>query len=61
MATGVFAKGDATVTAFAIIGMLTSVCQWYRPGGRLQADAIIALHRDLVLAAVDPAAATART
>ena len=33
MAAGVFAASDAAVSSFAIIGMLTSVCQWYRPGG----------------------------
>ena len=54
MATGVFTASDPKVTAFAIIGMLTSVCQWYRPGGRLGADDIIVIHRDLVLAAVRP-------
>jgi hypothetical protein len=51
MATGAFLPRDATVSAFAIIGMLTSVCQWYRPGGRLGADEIVAIHRDIVLAA----------
>ncbi len=54
MTIGAFAPGDPKVTAFAIIGMLTSVCQWYRPGGRLGAGEIIAIHRDLVLAAVKP-------
>ncbi len=52
MASGIFAVRDAKVSSFAIIGMLTSVCQWYRPGGRLGPDAIIAIHRDLVLQAV---------
>ena len=52
MAAGIFAVRDAKVSSFAIIGMLTSVCQWYRPGGRLGPDAIIAIHRDLVLQAV---------
>jgi AcrR family transcriptional regulator len=52
VAAGVFADRDPRVTAFAIIGMLTSVCQWYRPTGRLGPDEIIALHRDLVMAGV---------
>jgi len=52
MAAGVFAMRDAAVSSFAIIGMLTSVCQWYRPGGRLKADDIVAIHRDIVLQAV---------
>jgi AcrR family transcriptional regulator len=54
MAEGQFALTDAAVSAYAVIGMLTSVCQWYRPGGRLKSDEIIAIHRDLVLAAVRP-------
>jgi AcrR family transcriptional regulator len=54
MASGIFAARDPAATAYAIIGMLTSVCQWYRPGGRLSADAIVAIHRDLVIAAVAP-------
>ncbi len=52
MAAGVFAGRDARVSAYAIIGMLTSVCQWYRPNGRLKPDEIIAVHRDLVMAGV---------
>lgn len=52
MAAGVFAERDARVSAYAIIGMLTSVCQWYRPNGRLGPDEIITIHRDLVMAGV---------
>ncbi len=52
MAVGLFPLQDASVGAFAIIGMLTSVCQWYRPGGRLDPDEIVALHRNLVLRGV---------
>ncbi len=52
MAADVFTTRDAAISSFAIIGMLTSVCQWYRPGGRLGADDIVAIHRDIVLQAV---------
>lgn len=52
MATGVFTERDPRVSAYAIIGMLTSVCQWYRPNGRLGPDDIIGIHRDLVMAGV---------
>jgi len=52
MQAGDFVARDASVSAFAIIGMLTSVCQWYRPHGRLGPDEIVAIHRDIVLQAV---------
>ncbi len=42
---------------FAIISLLTGLCTWYRPGGRLTRDAIIAAHEKLVLSGVAPHAA----
>ena len=54
---GVFEVGDIQVATFAIIAMLTGLCTWYRPGGRLTRDAIIAAHEKLVLSGVAPQAA----
>jgi AcrR family transcriptional regulator len=47
-ARGTFTIQDARVSAFAILAMLTGVCTWYRPKGRLSREAIIALHTALV-------------
>lgn len=49
VAQGVFAKTDAPVAAFAILALLTGVCTWYRPTGRLDRDEIVAVHTRLVL------------
>ncbi|MGE0256021.1 MAG: TetR/AcrR family transcriptional regulator [Alphaproteobacteria bacterium] len=39
---------DVTATAFAIVGMLDHVVHWYRPGGRLDLDALTAIYVELV-------------
>ncbi|WP_316206428.1 MULTISPECIES: TetR/AcrR family transcriptional regulator [unclassified Bradyrhizobium] len=57
VADGVFDVVDIQVATFAIIALLTGVCTWYRPGGRLTRDAIIAAHEKLVLSGVMPQAA----
>jgi AcrR family transcriptional regulator len=44
-----FAGTDSRVAAKAIIAMLTGVCTWYRPGGRLTIDEIVALYIRLVM------------
>ncbi|MGF6311745.1 AcrR family transcriptional regulator [Bradyrhizobium sp. i1.8.4] len=54
---GVFEVVDIQVATFAIIALLTGLCTWYRPGGRLTQDAIIAAHEKLVLSGVAPQAA----
>ena len=46
---GVFAPTDARVAAYAILALLTGVCVWYRPNGRLGRDEIVAVHTRLVL------------
>lgn len=56
-ADGVFEVVDVQVATFAIIALLTGLCSWYRPGGRLTRDAIIAAHEKLVLSGVAPQAA----
>ncbi|WP_257164570.1 TetR/AcrR family transcriptional regulator [Bradyrhizobium sp. SRS-191] len=54
VAEGVFDVDDIQVATFAIIALLTGLCSWYRPGGRLTKDAIIAAHEKLVLSGVMP-------
>ena len=52
MSDGVFDVVDVQVATFAIIALLTGLCSWYRPGGRLTKEAIIAAHEKLVLSGV---------
>jgi AcrR family transcriptional regulator len=52
MSAGAFEVVDVQVATFAIIALLTGLCTWYRPGGRLTKDAIIAAHEKLVLSGV---------
>lgn len=54
---GVFEVVDIQVATFAILALLTGLCTWYRPGGRLTRDDIIAAHEKLVLSGVAPQAA----
>ncbi|TWC06851.1 TetR family transcriptional regulator [Bradyrhizobium macuxiense] len=57
MSEGVFEVVDIQVATFAILALLTGLCTWYRPGGRLTRDDIIAAHEKLVLSGVAPQAA----
>jgi len=57
VAEGVFEVVDNQVATFAILALLTGLCTWYRPGGRLTREAIIAAHEKLVLSGVMPQAA----
>jgi len=57
---GVFEVADIQVATFAIIALLTGLCSWYRPGGRLTKEAIVAAHEKLVLSGVMPSPAAAR-
>src|ERR1700746_2313236 len=52
VAEGVFDVVDIQVATFAILALLTGLCTWYRPGGRLTREAIIAAHEKLVLSGV---------
>ena len=54
---GVFEVADIQVATFAIISLLTGLCSWYRPGGRLTKEAIVAAHEKLVLSGVMPSPA----
>ncbi|MDO8981727.1 MAG: TetR/AcrR family transcriptional regulator [Afipia sp.] len=40
---------DPKVTTYAIIAMLTGVCTWYKPRGRLSQEQLIEVYRELVL------------
>lgn len=51
---GSFEVADIQVTTFAILALLTGICTWYRPGGRLTKEAIVAAHEKLVLSGVTP-------
>ena len=56
---GVFEVPDIQVATFAILSLLTGLCSWYRPGGRLTRDAIVAAHEKLVLSGVTSQASAA--
>jgi len=49
MRDGTFLKGDAAVTARALLSSLNGIPAWYRPDGPLSADALAADYADLFL------------
>ncbi len=51
-AQGAFKVVDPRVSTYAIISMLTGICMWYRPEGRLSQDELVAIYTDLVTAGV---------
>lgn len=46
---GDFPGTDSRIAAKGIIAMLTGVCTWFKPEGRLTADEIVPLYIDLVM------------
>lgn len=48
-AAGLFRCGDVRVAAYGILSMLTGVCTWFRPNGRLSKEQVIAIYSDQVL------------
>lgn len=46
---GLWELADVRVTTFALLSMLTGVCNWYSPKGRLSQQELIAIYEDLVL------------
>jgi AcrR family transcriptional regulator len=54
VADGTFEVTDVQVATFAILALLTGICTWYRPGGRLTKEAIVTAHEKLVLSGVTP-------
>lgn len=55
MALHQFPAIDSGIATNAIISMLTGVCFWYSPKGRLDADEIITIHKRLVLGSLNGA------
>lgn len=49
---GTWKVRDPKVTTYAILAMLTGVCTWYKPRGRLSQDELVVLYRELVLGMV---------
>jgi AcrR family transcriptional regulator len=52
--TGAFRVVDAKLTAFAILGSINWIAQWYRPAGAAQAEEIGEQFADLFLRALAP-------
>jgi len=48
-AAGLFRCGDTRVAAYGILSMLTGVCTWFRPHGRLTKEQVITIYSDQVL------------
>lgn len=40
---------DVQITTYALLAMLTGICTWYRPDGRLNEKQLIDLHTELAL------------
>jgi AcrR family transcriptional regulator len=57
VAAGVLAVPEPRITAYALLAMLTGVCTWYKPGGRLDPARLVALHVDLALDGLRPRSA----
>lgn len=47
-----FKTGDVRVSTYAILAMLTGICTWYAPKGRIDSDELIAVHTRLVMQGV---------
>ncbi|GGF76563.1 TetR family transcriptional regulator [Azorhizobium oxalatiphilum] len=52
VAEGVFKVTEPRVSTYAIISMLTGICMWYRPEGRLSQDELVIIYTDLVTGGV---------
>jgi hypothetical protein len=48
MERGVFRPCDVKVASYAMIAMCTEVATWFRPGGRLSVQQVIAMYRQLI-------------
>ncbi|WP_407048958.1 TetR/AcrR family transcriptional regulator [Methyloraptor flagellatus] len=51
-AAGALHAAEPRVAAFAILAMLTGICNWYRADGPMTQDELVTLHVDLVLGGV---------
>jgi AcrR family transcriptional regulator len=50
--SGAFAPGDVRVATRAVIAMLSGVCTWYRPDGRLRVAQLVRQYTRMALGAV---------
>jgi AcrR family transcriptional regulator len=41
---GIFKIADSHIVAYAITAMLTGICEWYRPDGRLSGDELVDIY-----------------
>jgi AcrR family transcriptional regulator len=48
VAEGRFTVADTTVAAYGILAMLTGVCTWFRPAGRLTKEEVTAIYTGMV-------------
>ena len=55
--SGDFSVPDARIFTQSILSMLTSICAWYHPGGRVSQKRLIAIHQQMVLAMLRSGAA----
>lgn len=55
IAQRLFPPIDSGIATYAIISMLTGVCFWYSPKGRLDPQEIIAIHKQMVLGSLNGA------
>jgi len=51
---GVWRVEDPQVATYAVIAMLTGICTWYTPSGRLPKDALTRLYTEQVLHGLNP-------
>jgi len=53
-AAGQFGLGDSRISAYGILAMLTGVCTWFRPNGRLSAEAVSEIYSEMVVKSLAP-------
>lgn len=44
-----FKVSEPRVAAFALIALLTGICNWYKPGGRLSKTKLVDIHTEMAL------------
>jgi hypothetical protein len=48
VASGRFTVADTTVAAYGILAMLTGVCTWFKPAGRLSKEEVTGIYTGMV-------------
>lgn len=51
---GIFAAHDAKIATYGILSMLSGICQWFQPDGRLSKEEIVKTYMNMVLGALQP-------